>query len=741
MNTNNSTQNTVGTITTFYDLFNDPNEGFDRVVIPKIQRDYAQGRDVNAEIRRRFLSTLFGTIDNDDSKPIELDFVYGRRTKTPGDRCFYPIDGQQRLTTLFLLHLYVSRRAGEEAFADADFLSKFSYETRDSCKKFCKHLVDTAPEKFDDIVGYLRDQWWFTSEKMSDPTISGMLNTLGDIHQHYMNWTPEKMQSVWIRLKKNITFWRLYLDDLQTTDDLYIKMNSRGKPLTSFEHFKAEVESYTHVNDEFSKKIDTEWTNLLWAYRDKNKDADPKKYMDNGLDVRFINLFCNFMILEGLKQGTAYGDLIEKSPLELADMVLKPNPKLIGRFTRIMDFFCTLGNVKHWFEGIFTTESYEYSQDHDRIYLSDFKTFDILELSTMDGRRTLRELLFIELFFEYSARTQKWDIHEEARIVRNLAFNSPDEIREPNMQDLISIIDVIVADGRISESIIKTNGNYRQRQKELEGEKRTWMDINPNDAQLLLDLENHSLIRGNGEIFKKNETFDVKHMQLFKDRFQPSTDSKGFFTEIERAMLTCGDYAPFISSRWLYGGTNWDKWRDEVFANVNQNPDLRNVLFDMLDAYAGCKTIDDVRAETERRLDAMADEKQFTWPYYMARYSGMRHTESGRYADRGNSNSLKYNRQMMNRSQFNGKNWNPYLFCIQRELDNVADLEEYDALLLIPSKNLRIRAEENSFVVLFPDGASREYKVPKNAVSSMSGIDAVDRIEWFKAKIEELIKD
>ena len=95
---------------------------------------------------------------------------------------------------------------------------------------------------------------------------------------------------------------------------------------------------------------------------------------------------------------------------------------------------------------------------------------------------------------------------------------------------------------------------------------------------------------------------------------------------------------------------------------------------------------------------------------------------------------------MMNRSQFNGKNWNPYLFCIQRELNNVAYLEDYDALLLIPSKHLRIRAEENSFVV-FSDGASREYTVPKNAVSSMSGIDAVDRIEWFKAEIEELIKD
>ena len=78
---------------------------------------------------------------------------------------------------------------------------------------------------------------------------------------------------------------------------------------------------------------------------------------------------------------------------------------------------------------------------------------------------------------------------------------------------------------------------------------------------------------------------------------------------------------------------------------------------------------------------------------------------------------------------------------MQSERNNVAELGDGDVMLLNPSKNLRIGPEEDSFVVLFPDGASREYTVPKNAVSSMSGIDAVDRIEWFKAKIEELIKD
>ena len=36
-----------------------------------------------------------------------------------------------------------------------------------------------------------------------------------------------------------ITFQLLKLDEFGLSDDLYIKMNARGKPLTNFETFKA----------------------------------------------------------------------------------------------------------------------------------------------------------------------------------------------------------------------------------------------------------------------------------------------------------------------------------------------------------------------------------------------------------------------------------------------------------------------------------------------------------------------
>ena len=94
------------TLHSFMDIFETEFEAGEEVVqlqkiaIPLIQRDYAQGRmdgDVN-RVRNRFLSALHDAITD---KPITLDFVYGDIDEKG---VMTPLDGQQRLTTLFLLH-------------------------------------------------------------------------------------------------------------------------------------------------------------------------------------------------------------------------------------------------------------------------------------------------------------------------------------------------------------------------------------------------------------------------------------------------------------------------------------------------------------------------------------------------------------------------------------------------------------------------------------------------------------
>ena len=77
-----------------------------QIEIPIIQRDYAQGRQTGTvkRVRERFLNNIFDAIKS--HRHLTLDFVYGEIT----DGKLTPLDGQQRLTTLFLLHWYASKK-------------------------------------------------------------------------------------------------------------------------------------------------------------------------------------------------------------------------------------------------------------------------------------------------------------------------------------------------------------------------------------------------------------------------------------------------------------------------------------------------------------------------------------------------------------------------------------------------------------------------------------------------------
>src|SRR5688572_8742108 len=94
---------------TFTGIFGKPDENgnvtINSIEIPIIQRDYAQGRqskDVE-RIRKQFLESLHRAITSQTS-PLKLDFIYGNVLSGK----LIPLDGQQRLTTLFLLHWYIS---------------------------------------------------------------------------------------------------------------------------------------------------------------------------------------------------------------------------------------------------------------------------------------------------------------------------------------------------------------------------------------------------------------------------------------------------------------------------------------------------------------------------------------------------------------------------------------------------------------------------------------------------------
>lgn len=272
----------------------------DKVEIPIIQRDYAQGRakadkTIN-ETGKRFIKSIFEhLVENTD---MEMDFIYGSvysyKDKKTGDKhAFQPLDGQQRLTTLFLLYWYVGmREAGEGLEELLSILQKFTYETRTSSRRFCENLCIKEKNCYsfnESISKSIKDNAWFFKSYMKDPTISAMLTMLDTIEDQY---NKNNIPNLFSRLE-NLKFYPFPLNEFDLTEDLYIKMNARGKQLTDFENFKADLINWmkSDKNPEKSKfnsikegrslpyyldislKLDGDWTKLFWSI---SKDYDPE---------------------------------------------------------------------------------------------------------------------------------------------------------------------------------------------------------------------------------------------------------------------------------------------------------------------------------------------------------------------------------------------------------------------------------------------------------------------------------
>ncbi|MPN63897.1 hypothetical protein SDC9_211664 [bioreactor metagenome] len=114
-----------------------------KVIIPSIQRDYAQGR-INEDVKRirnKFLKNISSVlVDDYVGKPLKLDFIYGyiivdETGKGIPLSLFTPLDGQQRLTTLFLIYWYAAISEGKMDKECQTILSKFSYSTRAKSRK------------------------------------------------------------------------------------------------------------------------------------------------------------------------------------------------------------------------------------------------------------------------------------------------------------------------------------------------------------------------------------------------------------------------------------------------------------------------------------------------------------------------------------------------------------------------------------------------------------------------------
>ena len=177
----------------------------------------------------------------DKNRSLDFDFIFGR-IEPDGQSKMIPIDGQQRLTTLLLLYWYAAYTKGQ--LVEVKNLSNFSYKIRPSAERFLKYLMENNLENIGikcSISTMITNESWFCHQWKLDPTVRGMLEMLDSI-QFVFSDVPGLFECLYT--ENRITFQFKKMEELGLNDDVYIKMNSRGKPLTEFENFKALFEDF-----------------------------------------------------------------------------------------------------------------------------------------------------------------------------------------------------------------------------------------------------------------------------------------------------------------------------------------------------------------------------------------------------------------------------------------------------------------------------------------------------------------
>lgn len=279
---------------TLADMFS----GKNKIIIPDLQRDYCWGNNVFNDIGEKSVELVSGFLDNllsvfqekKDDK-LTLGLIYGyENPRFHIQLC----DGQQRITTLFLLLGMLNRKTNGkfENYLISEFESKqdvkepyLQYAIRESTLYF---LSDLTCEFFLNSKVSIEDiekQDWYFSEYSLDASILSMLTAIRTIN-------------IKLNEKENFdfeTFGKFIIYNLQMIyydmgnrtrgEETFVIINTTGEPLTATENLKP-ILIGTIKNDDERIEASNQWEEReTWFWENRNEGETTS---DNALNNFFV---------------------------------------------------------------------------------------------------------------------------------------------------------------------------------------------------------------------------------------------------------------------------------------------------------------------------------------------------------------------------------------------------------------------------------------------------------------------
>lgn len=291
------------------------NRYIDQIIIPEIQRDYVWGKEqvigllksIQLDCERFSESASNVTVDTDDDSfrdaltefykkqkySSNIGFIYAYNdAEYPGK--YFLIDGQQRITTIYLLLLSLAskntnaKKSFEKIYLDRTRL-KLDYKVRQASHDFIGKFFNFILSGGDDV----ENESWYYDEYRDDKTIASIIRNFKAINNQLRQELFANLD-FFNYVQDYVEFWYFDTNISAQGEELYIYMNARGEQMQENENLKADllgklrkehINRYSQRNDyKFERSVEgikkywgtkwEEWQDFFWAKRGENENCD-----------------------------------------------------------------------------------------------------------------------------------------------------------------------------------------------------------------------------------------------------------------------------------------------------------------------------------------------------------------------------------------------------------------------------------------------------------------------------------
>lgn len=546
-----------------------------RIIIPDLQRDYCWGliRGTTSNKKTDYVANFVESLVQYSAEPhlrkLNIGIVYGYELPINHVQL---CDGQQRITTLYLLIGMLNRRLGGSCFAhhlatdEALREPYLQYAIRESSLYFLRDLlnniflVDGSRDAVD-IDDIIKKSDWYFGDYDYDPSVQSMIGALVSIENVLSDFGRSKMESLGRFLLDALTFMYYDLENRRNGEETFVVINTTGEPLSSTEHLKP-LAITAEINKDYNNLAD-DWEEIETWFWKKRKNLNGNDTADVGFH-EFLRWVALLDFSGAIKSDeTAKNDTRVQEILSSQEFVFPVNEIAFA------DVYTSWKTVKFLFDEWELRNELEsdWLSPKDG-YIAQINCFKLLPLvawllkhnSTMAGFSNRRNLIRMHRFFENIARLEdvKKSVNEIFCDAINLAVKYDD------------IVDA-ATDTSISNSILTKEEKQKLRILALCGDKRKEIEEAFWNAQYdeILSGEIWPLLNWS----TVEDTFDFELFQKYTEQFHSVFHPKVISSlDVVRRALLAYDLKNYPVKN---GGKNlsfcrdgW-QWKEVISANSN----------------------------------------------------------------------------------------------------------------------------------------------------------------------------